>query len=57
MLKASEEASKRLHAFDMASIAEATGSLVSAVLFGALAGSGGGPGALVCGRSPSGSGR
>ncbi len=40
MLKASEEASKRLHAFDMASIAEATGSLVSAVLFGALAGSG-----------------
>jgi indolepyruvate ferredoxin oxidoreductase beta subunit len=40
MLKASEEASKRLHAFDMASIAEATGSLVSSVLFGALAGSG-----------------
>jgi indolepyruvate ferredoxin oxidoreductase beta subunit len=40
MLKASEEASKRLHAFDMASIADATGSLVSAVLFGALAGSG-----------------
>jgi indolepyruvate ferredoxin oxidoreductase beta subunit len=40
MLKASEEASRRLHAFDMASIAEATGSLVSAVLFGALAGSG-----------------
>ena len=41
MLKASEEASRRLHAFDMASIADATGSLVSAVLFGALAGSGG----------------
>jgi indolepyruvate ferredoxin oxidoreductase beta subunit len=40
MLKASEEASRRLHAFDMASIAEATGSLVSAVMFGALAGSG-----------------
>jgi indolepyruvate ferredoxin oxidoreductase beta subunit len=40
MLKASEEASKRLHAFDMASIADATGSLVSAVMFGALAGSG-----------------
>ena len=40
MLKASEEASRRLHAFDMASIADATGSLVSAVLFGALAGSG-----------------
>jgi indolepyruvate ferredoxin oxidoreductase beta subunit len=40
LLKASEEASKRLHAFDMASIAEATGSLVSAVMFGALAGSG-----------------
>ena len=39
-LKASEEASRRLHAFDMASIADATGSLVSAVLFGALAGSG-----------------
>ncbi len=40
LLKSSDEASKRLHAFDMASIAEATGSLVSAVLFGALAGSG-----------------
>ena len=40
LLKSSEEASKRLHAFDMASIADATGSLVSAVLFGALAGSG-----------------
>ena len=40
LLKSSEEASRRLHAFDMASIADATGSLVSAVLFGALAGSG-----------------
>ena len=39
-LKSSEEASRRLHAFDMLSIADATGSLVSAVLFGALAGSG-----------------
>ncbi len=39
MVKASEEASRRLHAFDMESIADATGSLVSAVLFGALAGS------------------
>ncbi len=40
LLKASEEAARRLHAFDMAGIAEATGSLVSAVMFGALAGSG-----------------
>ncbi|MGE3989866.1 indolepyruvate oxidoreductase subunit beta family protein [Pseudorhodoplanes sp.] len=40
LLKSTEEASRRLHAFDMASIADATGSLLSAVLFGALAGSG-----------------
>lgn len=40
ILKSSEEASRRLHAFDMASIADATGSLISAVMFGALAGSG-----------------
>ena len=40
ILKSIDEASRRLHAFDMASIADATGSLVSAVLFGALAGSG-----------------
>ncbi|MFN3348080.1 indolepyruvate oxidoreductase subunit beta family protein, partial [Pseudorhodoplanes sp.] len=40
ILKSIEEASRRLHAFDMASIADATGSLISAVLFGALAGSG-----------------
>lgn len=40
LLKSSEEASRRLHAFDMASIADATGSLISAVMFGALAGSG-----------------
>jgi indolepyruvate ferredoxin oxidoreductase beta subunit len=40
IVKSIEEASRRLHAFDMASIADATGSLVSAVMFGALAGSG-----------------
>lgn len=40
MLKACGEAARKLHAFDMASIADATGSLVSAVMFGALAGSG-----------------
>ena len=40
LLKACQEAAGKLHAFDMASIAEATGSLVSAVLYGALAGSG-----------------
>jgi indolepyruvate ferredoxin oxidoreductase beta subunit len=40
ILKSIEEASRRLHAFDMASIADATGSLISAVMFGALAGSG-----------------
>jgi indolepyruvate ferredoxin oxidoreductase beta subunit len=33
-------ASKRLIAFDMAGLAEATGSVISAVLFGALAGAG-----------------
>lgn len=35
-----DEAARRLHAFDMASIADATGSLISSVMFGALAGSG-----------------
>lgn len=40
LLKACGEAARKLHAFDMAGIADATGSLVSAVLFGALAGSG-----------------
>jgi indolepyruvate ferredoxin oxidoreductase beta subunit len=40
LLKSTDEAARRLHAFDMASIADATGSLISAVLFGALAGSG-----------------
>ncbi len=40
ILKSTEEASRRLHAFDMASIADATGSMISAVIFGALAGSG-----------------
>ena len=34
------DAASRLVAFDMAAIAEATGSVISAVLFGALAGSG-----------------
>ena len=33
-------AAKRMIAFDMASLSEATGSMISAVLFGALAGSG-----------------
>jgi len=37
---ACREAARRLVAFDMAAIAEAAGSVVSAVLFGALAGSG-----------------
>jgi indolepyruvate ferredoxin oxidoreductase, beta subunit len=36
--EACELASKRLIAFDMAGLAEATGSVISAVLFGALAG-------------------
>jgi indolepyruvate ferredoxin oxidoreductase beta subunit len=40
LLKSVDEAARRLHAFDMASIADATGSLISAVMFGALAGSG-----------------
>lgn len=40
LLKSTDEAARRLHAFDMASIADATGSLISAVMFGALAGSG-----------------
>jgi indolepyruvate ferredoxin oxidoreductase beta subunit len=40
MLQSCREAAHKLHAFDMAALADATGSLVSAVLFGALAGSG-----------------
>lgn len=39
LLKSSEEASARLYAFDMSGIAEASGSLVTAVMFGALAAS------------------
>lgn len=40
LLTACREASRQLVAFDMAALADATGSVVSAVLFGALAGSG-----------------
>lgn len=40
LLKSSEEAAARLFAFDMSGIAESSGSLVTAVLFGALAASG-----------------
>jgi indolepyruvate ferredoxin oxidoreductase beta subunit len=40
ILQACQGAAKRLHAFDMAALAEATGSVISAVLLGALAGSG-----------------
>jgi indolepyruvate ferredoxin oxidoreductase beta subunit len=40
LLSACRAAARELIAFDMGAIAEATGSLVSAVLFGALAGSG-----------------
>jgi indolepyruvate ferredoxin oxidoreductase beta subunit len=40
LLGACREAARALVAFDMAGIAEATGSVISAVLFGALAGSG-----------------
>ena len=40
LLKSSEEASRRLYAFNMADLAESAGSLVTAVLFGALAHSG-----------------
>jgi len=40
LLKSSEEAAARLFAFDMSGIAEAAGSPVTAVLFGALAASG-----------------
>src|SRR5215213_6093330 len=40
ILHACGTAAKRLYAFDMAALAEATGSVISAVLFGALAGSG-----------------
>lgn len=40
LLRACRAAARRTIAFDMAAIAETTGSLISAVLFGALAGSG-----------------
>src|SRR5262245_13153089 len=40
MLAACRDAARQLVAFDMAALADATGSVVSAVLFGALAGSG-----------------
>ena len=40
LLQSCTDAARKLHAFDMAALAEATGSLVSAVLFGALAGAG-----------------
>jgi indolepyruvate ferredoxin oxidoreductase beta subunit len=40
LLQSCTDAARKLHAFDMAALADATGSLVSAVLFGALAGSG-----------------
>ena len=40
LIEACRAAAKTMHAFDMAAIAEATGSVISAVLFGALAGAG-----------------
>ena len=40
LLAACRDAARQLVAFDMAALAEATGSVMSAVLFGALAGSG-----------------
>jgi len=38
LIEACRSAARQLHAFDMAALAEATGSVISAVLFGALAG-------------------
>ena len=40
LIEACRSAAKTMHAFDMAAIAEATGSVISAVLFGAVAGAG-----------------
>jgi len=40
LVEACGSAAKIMHAFDMAAIAEATGSVISAVLFGAIAGAG-----------------
>jgi indolepyruvate ferredoxin oxidoreductase beta subunit len=38
LIEACRSAARQIHAFDMAALAEATGSVISAVLFGALAG-------------------
>src|SRR5437588_7141434 len=40
LVEACRAAAKTMHAFDMAALAEATGSVISAVLFGAIAGAG-----------------
>src|SRR5262249_55606367 len=40
LIEACRSAAKTMHAFDMAALAEASGSVISAVLFGALAGAG-----------------
>jgi indolepyruvate ferredoxin oxidoreductase, beta subunit len=40
LIEACRSAARTMHAFDMAALAEATGSVISAVLFGALAGAG-----------------
>ena len=40
LIEACRSAARTMHAFDMAAIAEATGSVISAVLFGAIAGAG-----------------
>jgi indolepyruvate ferredoxin oxidoreductase beta subunit len=40
LTEACRSAAKAMHAFDMAAIAEATGSVISSVLFGAIAGAG-----------------
>src|SRR5436190_13468862 len=40
LVEACRAAARAMHAFDMAAIAEAMGSVISAVLFGALAGAG-----------------
>jgi indolepyruvate ferredoxin oxidoreductase beta subunit len=40
LIEACRSAAKTMHAFDMAAIAETTGSVISAVLFGAIAGAG-----------------
>jgi indolepyruvate ferredoxin oxidoreductase, beta subunit len=40
LIEACRAAARTMHAFDMAALAEATGSVISAVLFGALAGAG-----------------